>query len=212
MSVAEALPSPIVLNLGCGRDILPGAINVDIYGHPGVAFIVDLDKCRYKRLPFQDNYADVLILSHILEHLRDPLSLMGECHRVAKPNALLTVRCPYGSSDDAWSDQTHVRAYFLSSFEAFGQPYYERADYAYRGDWQVEEYMVLVDQAELESIHLAAMDSTNWKAEDELHRRLFKHRNFVRELIVSMRAVKPIRPPKFIKTPPKITFHPVKRT
>jgi SAM-dependent methyltransferase len=203
MSAAESQPEPLCLNLGCGRDIKPGFVNIDARGHPGVDVIADLGKCRNKRLPFKESSVDLILMSHVLEHIVDSLGLMQELHRIAKPNALLTIRAPYGSSDDAWGDQTHVRAYFLQSFETFAQTYYERADYGYRGDWRFVQCFVLVDQEDL--------DFAEVPVHEHLMRRLFHERNFVRELIVEMRAVKPIRPQKFINDPPKINFVPVKK-
>lgn len=37
---------------------------------------------------------------------------MEELHRIAKQDAIFTCRVPYGSSDDAYEDPTHVRQFF----------------------------------------------------------------------------------------------------
>ena len=88
---------PLRLNLGCGRTILDGWINVDAVALPGVDVVADLDRCRTAPLPFDDASAGEFLLSHVLEHLSDPLPLMQELHRIAAPGALATIRCPYGS-------------------------------------------------------------------------------------------------------------------
>src|SRR5262245_8385571 len=100
------------LHLGCGRNALPGWINVDRAELPSVDVVADLDACRTVPLPWPDGSVEECALLHVIEHLRDPLPLMQELHRVAAPGALLTIRTPHGGSDDAWEDQTHVRAYF----------------------------------------------------------------------------------------------------
>lgn len=82
----------------------------------GVDLVCDLET-EGPALP--DNSADEFLASHVLEHLRNPLPLMAECWRIAKPGALFVARVPYGSSDDADEDPTHVRW---------------RADYGFRGD------------------------------------------------------------------------------
>jgi hypothetical protein len=41
---------------------------------------------------------------------------MQELWRVAKPDAILGIRCPHGASDDADEDPTHVRRMFPRSF------------------------------------------------------------------------------------------------
>jgi hypothetical protein len=48
---------------------------------------------------------------------------MEELHRIAKPNAKVVFKVPYGSSDRAFEDPTHVRQYFLHSFDYFCQPF-----------------------------------------------------------------------------------------
>jgi SAM-dependent methyltransferase len=121
----------------------------------------------------------------VLEHIRTPLPLLQELHRITRPNGLFTIRVPYGSSDDAWEDPTHVRPYFLDSFGYFGQPYYWRADYGYRGDWQVERVELILNDPSLREASL-----------DELARAVRTRRNLVTEMVATLRAVKPIRPPQ----------------
>ena len=96
------------LNLGCGRSPLPGWVNVDLSPLPGIDVVADLDACRTTPLPFADNSVSKMQMSHVLEHIHDTLALMQELHRIAEPNALFTIRCPYGSSDDADTSQQIV--------------------------------------------------------------------------------------------------------
>lgn len=127
------------LHLGCGKNILQSWINLDIVALDGVDIIADLDDCVNTRLPFEDNVIDEFLASHVIEHLHKPLPFMEEIHRIAKPNAKAVFRLPYGSSDDAFEDPTHVKQYFLKSFGFFSQPFYFKADYGYRGDWLTEK-------------------------------------------------------------------------
>lgn len=170
------------INVGCGRNIKEGWINADICPLPGVDVVADFDRCADVPLPLQDDCMDEFLLSHLIEHLRHPLPFMQELHRIAAPGAKATVHVPYGSSDDAWEDPTHVRPYFLNSFAYFSQPHYWRADYGYRGDWRTDKIYLLVDTAECQGI-----------APDELLRRVMKERNFVKEMVVEMYAIKPPR-------------------
>ncbi len=173
------------LHLGCGRTILEGWVNLDVVAGPGVDIVFDLDACATSRLPFADGSVDEFLASHVLEHLRQPLPLMEELHRVAKPNALAVFRVPYGSSDDAGEDPTHVRQFFLGSFAYFGQPVYWRADYGYRGDWRTERISLLVDGKEYAG-----------RTAQDILADVRRYRNVVREMIAELRAVKPIRPPR----------------
>jgi SAM-dependent methyltransferase len=178
------------LNLGCGRSTLYGWTNVDRIQLPGVDVVADLNTA----LPFDDDSADEILLSHTLEHIQNTLPLMEELHRVAKPDALLVVAVPYGTSDDAWEDPTHVRPYFLGSFNYFSQPFYWKADYGFRGDWKTEEIVIVAD------------DRFRGKEPAEIARALHTERNVAREMVVSMRAIKPIREPlRELQEPNKIT-------
>jgi ubiquinone/menaquinone biosynthesis C-methylase UbiE len=170
------------VNWGSGKDTKAGWNNVDIYPHKDVCYVADITK------PMPDmpsNYVERMYLSHVLEHITNPLPMLQEFHRIAKPNCELLIRTPYGSSDNAWEDPTHVRPYFLGSFNYFSQAAYGAADYGYRGDWEtVERTLILKDGTGIEQIkdNLEAVLSV-----------IMVQRNLVEEIQVTMRAVKPIR-------------------
>lgn len=182
------------LHLGCGRNILDGWVNLDSIQLKGVDVVADLDDCDNNWLPFKYNYFEEFLASHLIEHLHNPLSFMQELHRISKNNAKLVVRLPYGSSDAAFEDPTHVKQYFLNSFGYFSQPYYWRADYEYRGDWQVVIISLLVEKNRYAG-----------KKPEEIFFEINTFRNVVREMIVELRSIKPIRRPiRELQTSPKI--------
>jgi hypothetical protein len=193
---ATLLTLGLRLNLGCGRSPLPGWVNVDISPLPGIDVVADLDACRTQPLPFSDDTATEMRMSHVLEHIGDTLALMQELHRVAASGCVLTIRAPYGSSDDAYEDPTHRQRFFMNSFGYFSQPLYWRADYGYRGDWDQTSLILLVSRAE----------NAGFTAE-QLLTRVRQLRNIVLELIVELRAVKPIRPAdRLLQRTPRIDF------
>ncbi|OMF18878.1 hypothetical protein BK133_30230 [Paenibacillus sp. FSL H8-0548] len=182
------------LHLGCGRTILPGWVNLDLVAMPGVDVIANLDECATTPLPFDEDSFDYFLASHLLEHISYPLPLMQELHRIAKPGATAVFRLPYGSSDDAYEDPTHVRQYFLQSFGYFSQPYYWRADYGYRGDWLTEKITLYVDRKKYGD-----------KSIDEVMYDTMKYRNVVKEMVAELKAVKPLREArKALQIPPRI--------
>ena len=174
---------PRRLNVGCGRNILPGWVNLDFAPLPGVDIVADLESCKEQRLPFPDNYFDEFLMSHVLEHIRNLLPLIEELYRVAKPGAKATIRVPHGANDVAYEDPTHVRNFFASSFFYFAQPFYWKADYGYRGDWETRKITTFVSREE--NAGMSAL---------EIQTRVYLLRNIAKELLVELVAVKPLRP------------------
>ena len=172
------------LNVGCGRDILKDWINLDCISMPGIDIVADIDQCRDKPLPVDDNSIDEFLLSHVIEHLHNPLPLMQELYRIATPDAVALIKVPYGSSDDAFEDPTHIRQYFHGSFGYFSQPFYWKTDYGYRGDWQAKTIQFLVP----------ASDNQGLTA-DDIFAKVKTLRNQVTEMVVELHAVKPAREP-----------------
>jgi ubiquinone/menaquinone biosynthesis C-methylase UbiE len=194
MNTSAPSHTPLRLNVGCGRNIVPGWVNIDLVPNPGVDISFDLERCGEVQLPFEDNSVAEISLSHLIEHIENTLPLMQELYRVAAPNCLCIIRVPHGSSDDAWTDPTHLRPYFPGSFGYFCQPHYWRADYGYRGDWQPEEVLLMVKKETARG-----MDGP------QLIRAVKHERNVVVEIVAHMRAIKPAREPlRELQVPPEI--------
>lgn len=184
------------VNLGCGRNIMPGWINVDCVKLDGVDLVADFDKCADTPLKMESDSVDEFLASHLFEHLRNPLPFMQELHRIAKPGAKAVFHVPYGSSDDADEDPTHVRRCFLQTFGYFSQPYYWRADYQYCGDWNTDRIQLVIPNKDYKGMN-----------SDMLMAYIKERRNIVSEMIVHLTAVKPIREPKReLQTIPPIEF------
>jgi len=174
----------------------PGWINLDVMALPGVDVVADLDRCAEAPLPFEADSIDELLMSHVIEHLHHTLPLMQELHRIARAGAMLTIRVPYGGTDDAWEDPTHLRPYFINSFAYFSQPAYWRADYGYRGDWQPDLITLLIPAVQIEGL-----------APQDVMKKVMAGRNVVREMIARLVAVKPIRAPqRELQQAPKIAI------
>jgi len=66
-------------------------------------------------LPFPDRDFDAVVLKDLLEHVADPVALVGEVHRVLRPGGRV-----FASSPDAqrwvWDDYTHRRPFTRKSF------------------------------------------------------------------------------------------------
>ena len=104
----------IKLNLGCGRDIKEGYINVDKLGGADVKHDLDVYP-----LPFKKNSVDFILASHILEHLKEPLDFLEECQRMLKKGRRMEIRVPHvEATGGAFGDMTHKHYYHESAIES----------------------------------------------------------------------------------------------
>lgn len=172
------------LNVGCGKDIREGWINLDKVAHDGVDIAFDLEQCRTNRIPLPDNCIDEFLLSHVMQQITDTLAFMEELYRIAKPGAVCTIMVPHGSSDNSWAESTNVRPYFQNSFGYFSQPMYWRADYGYRGDWQTKSIGLYLPHQKYGHV-----------PQSQLLHMIETDRDIVVEMTATLVAVKPCRAP-----------------
>jgi hypothetical protein len=176
------------LNIGCGTNKRDGWLNLDMSPNVDPEIYFDLNTIvEGARLPLEDDSINEMLMSHVIEHLPTPLPIMEELHRVASPLCELTIQVPYGSSDNAFEDPTHVRQYFANSFMYFSQPAYAKADYGYRGDWQVSRRILVINPA----FPKENMPDTP----EDFMQMVMTYRNLIDEFIVVLTPVKPIRLP-----------------
>jgi SAM-dependent methyltransferase len=112
---------PVILDLGCGAKKVPGAFGVDGVSLPGVDLAHDLEATPY---PLPENCADQIYLNHVLEHFENPMPIMEEAWRLARPNGQVLIRTPHYSGRYAWQDPTHRRTFSAESFHYFGENNY----------------------------------------------------------------------------------------
>lgn len=105
----------VKVNLGCGYDYLQGWINIDNSNDVRSDIKMSLDHPAVK-IPLRDNSVDLVLASHIFEHIRELVPLKRELARIMSPGGKLIVLVPHYLSMDAWGDDTHVRAFSEHSF------------------------------------------------------------------------------------------------
>lgn len=104
------------LNLGCGKKILSGYVNIDIVPLPCVDVVHNLEYIPY---PFSDEEFDEIYADNVIEHLENFIGVMQELHRLLKPGGKLKIIVPHFSSHDAWAHPQHTRAFAIDSFDFF---------------------------------------------------------------------------------------------
>jgi ubiquinone/menaquinone biosynthesis C-methylase UbiE len=130
------------LNLGSGRDIRSGYVNVDLVPLAGVDLVCDLQRLPW---PFKDNSVDEVIAIHVIEHLPNTVRVMEEIFRITRPGARITIEVPHYKHSNAYKDPTHVRFFTEETFDYFGKiqlSYYTHARFRVANVEKVYEYHV----------------------------------------------------------------------
>lgn len=91
--------------------MLKGWVNCDLVPAEGVDKVFDATK----PWPFENDSADEVLMSHILEHLLHWEDVVLEVARVLRPGGVFTIRVPYGLNCTAY----HVRYFLKGTLEPF---------------------------------------------------------------------------------------------
>lgn len=109
-------PNYNIVNLGCGLDHHPNALNVDYDERKNPDQVIDLESQDW---PFEDSQFNAIIANHILEHIEVPVQFMNNCWRILKPDGVLSVKVPHYEHPTAYEDTTHVNFFTEKSFQMF---------------------------------------------------------------------------------------------
>lgn len=84
--------NPDKLNLGCGRNVMNGWLNVDLFSMSPKILTMDASK----PYPFPDESFDYIYSEHMFEHLdlAGQQNMMRECYRVLRPGGVLRLAMP----------------------------------------------------------------------------------------------------------------------
>jgi SAM-dependent methyltransferase len=88
-----------------------GALFAETFAQRGIAFhVCDVTQ---QRLPLADGSVDLLMMNHVVEHLRDPTFALAEGRRVLRADGALYLRLPdiERVGQAFYDDPTHVQPY-----------------------------------------------------------------------------------------------------
>lgn len=129
------LPNPLKLNLGCGKDIQEGFINIDLFSENPTVIKMDI-----RDLQIPDLSVDYILANDVLEHFsfRETDKVLREWARVLKPGAYIEIRCP--------NLELQLKAYA-------------------RGDWNADiaSYMIFGGQTNPGDYHCVGFDERSIK-------------------------------------------------
>ncbi|NQU32632.1 MAG: class I SAM-dependent methyltransferase [Bacteroidetes bacterium] len=120
------IEAEIVLDIGCGEGMLLNVL--EPYAKEQKCFAIDIDPKEVRdakknipfctvsvgnayKIPFENNFADIVICSEVLEHLESPEDALNEIHRVSNRYAILTV-----PNEPLWSFLNMVRLKYWNEF------------------------------------------------------------------------------------------------
>jgi predicted SAM-dependent methyltransferase len=109
-----------ILDIGCGKCKTREAIGIDVSKECDINILYD---CNLP-LPIKDNTVDKIILSHVIEHLDEPIKMIEEAHRVLKDGGILVVGVPHVSSYAAFTDPTHKKYFAIRYMDYFTQSHH----------------------------------------------------------------------------------------
>lgn len=121
------MPKGRVLDLGCGDGDYSKRLT-DL-GFNVVAGDIDEKRFRYhkdikfkhcditKEMPFADNSFDYLLLMEVVEHLRNPFTVLAEINRIIKKDGSLIISTP-----NILSLKSRLRFMFEGAYEYFREP------------------------------------------------------------------------------------------
>jgi SAM-dependent methyltransferase len=108
-----------VLDIGCGSAKFPDAVGLDISPDTDADVVHDLDVFPY---PFADDSFDQVLMQDVLEHVREPIKVIDELHRICRPGARIHLRTPHFSSVLAYSDPTHLHYFSADAIRTLANP------------------------------------------------------------------------------------------
>lgn len=104
MKPAPAESGKKVLDIGCGRNKIPGAIGIDIDPSSHAEISHNFNDFPY---PIETDTFDQVFAKHIIEHLDHARKFMREIERILKPGGRAFIETPHFSSRVAYSEPEH---------------------------------------------------------------------------------------------------------
>ncbi len=126
---------PMRLNLGTARNHEPGFMSLDVSPAVGADIVWNLE---HTPLPFEANTFDVVMGTHVFEHIHNFVDLARDLHRIVRPGGYLISVTPYISSTDALDNPFHLRAFSEFTWGYFEEALYRSDGHAGFGDFGID--------------------------------------------------------------------------
>jgi SAM-dependent methyltransferase len=94
-------------------------VGIDISADTEADIVHDLNVFPY---PIDDSSFDQVLLQDVLEHVREPIRVLEELHRILRPGGRLQLRTPHFSSALAYGDPTHQHYFSALAIRSLAAP------------------------------------------------------------------------------------------
>lgn len=133
-----------ILDVGCGNAKHPGAVGIDRrrneWREKDVQLDIDHDLTSFP-WPVEDDSYDLVICSHVMEHLPDTVKTLEEMSRILKPGGKLYVEVPHYTWVESFRHYEHIHFFTFGSFD-----YFEKgANPYYKTDFRIVEKRIFFD-------------------------------------------------------------------
>jgi SAM-dependent methyltransferase len=108
-----------VPDVGCGSAKAPGAVGLDVSPDTDADVVHDLDSFPY---PLDDDSFEQILAQDVIEHVKEPIRVFDEFHRISKPGAQIHIRTPHFSSVLAYGDPTHRHYFSTIAIRSLAEP------------------------------------------------------------------------------------------
>lgn len=178
------------LNLGSGEVRIDGFLNCDYDSLTKPDYVFDMERDRF---PFEDNSVDVIVASHVLEHLGEGyFHCLQEMYRVCRHGAVIHVNVPYHRNDQFFDDPTHRRAVTVEGLRLFSRKYNQacREQGAYASKlaerYNVDFEIVQFDYKPMNEYR----EAFEGQPKNEVERYINEHWNILVEVIIKLVVIK----------------------
>lgn len=117
------MPNHKILNIGAGKKIMPGAVNIDILKLPGIDKVCDITK----GLPYKGETFSKVVAEYVLCQICSPQTfrfVMNEIWRVLQKGGWLELKVPNANYPAAWQDPMDCRRFTPETFDYFNREHY----------------------------------------------------------------------------------------
>jgi len=144
-------PEGVVANLGCGKHVLDGCVNLDFPEWEAERYEIQLPReivrpeCRKVELPdgglfhsqlvrCPNNFLAGIHAYHFLEHVHDPRRMLREMQRCLMPGGVINICVPHYWGSMAHHDLDHKHNFAVDTWSnTFSAPWYDKD----RDGWQL---------------------------------------------------------------------------